>query len=281
MAGPRNYTDQTLKKLFGLSGNQCAFPGCVKRLVNTKNALDSNICHIEAALPGGERYNPTMTDEQRADYENLILLCVQHHEETNDVKIYTVEKLKQMKRNHEGQYLSERIQKNPSMLRNVINAISDIEDINAYNDPPNYKIIDPNEKIYFNNLKENAIIIKEYCIYHSKLNALYDELESQGSIKKEKLLRSIKLIYDSIKGRYVLDSKDALSIIKIISDKIFNEVYNELYKQLENSGLFEEDITLSLRIIMVDAFIRCKILEEPAGISTIDHLQNISSELKS
>lgn len=103
MAGPRDYTDKTIKRLFGLSGNQCAFPGCTEIMTNDKNAKNSNICHIEAANEGGERFNPGMSDIQRADYPNLILLCVQHHDETNDVNKYTVDALKEMKSNHEAE----------------------------------------------------------------------------------------------------------------------------------------------------------------------------------
>ena len=124
--GARNYTDKTLKRLFGLSGNQCAFPGCNAVLVNQRNALDSNICHIEAANEGGERYNPNMTDDQRSDYENLILLCRQHHDKTNDEAVYTVDVLKDMKRSHESNYMNQRINNNPSMLKNAINAIAAI-----------------------------------------------------------------------------------------------------------------------------------------------------------
>jgi hypothetical protein len=54
MARSRSYTEMTLKRLFGLSGNRCSFPGCTKTLVNIKNASDSCICHIEAANNGGE-----------------------------------------------------------------------------------------------------------------------------------------------------------------------------------------------------------------------------------
>jgi len=99
----RKYTDKTLKRLFALSGNMCAFPGCDKLLVNENNAKDSNICHIEAANEDGERYNPDMTDIERADYPNLILLCIQHHDETNDVKKYPVNVLKKMKSDHESE----------------------------------------------------------------------------------------------------------------------------------------------------------------------------------
>jgi hypothetical protein len=260
--GPRNYLDNTLKRLYALSGNQCAFPGCKKKLVNQKNALDSNICHIEAASPDGERWNPDMTDEQRADYHNLVLLCVQHHAETNDVEKYTAPVLREMKRNHESQYLNERINRNRSMLKNTITALSNI-DLTKYPEEPVANIIDPEEKIKFNNLQKNSHFIKEYRVYHTKLNVLYKELENQGSLVKEKLLRFIKLTYDKIKSSYVGNSPDTLRVVQENSDAIFDEVYNQLYAELADSQIWDEDIVLGLNIILVDAFIRCKILEEP------------------
>ena len=120
----RKYSLISIKRLFALSGNKCAFPGCTEQLVNRENALYSNICHIEGANEGGERYNPSMTDRERADYQNLILLCPKHHFETNNVEKYTVEILKKMKESHESEQLRNHMTKNPSMLKNAINAIS-------------------------------------------------------------------------------------------------------------------------------------------------------------
>ncbi len=60
-----------------------------------------------------------------------------------------------------------------------------------------------------------------------------------------------------------MDSENPIEIVRSNSDKIFNDVYNELYTQLENSNFFEEDIVLGINLILVDAFIRCKLLEEP------------------
>jgi len=268
MSRPRGYTRTTLKKLFALSGNTCAFPACTKKMVNEKNAIDSCICHIEAANEGGERYNPVMTDAERADYKNLILLCPQHHDETNDVNKYTVEVLQDMKRNHESQYTHEVINKNPSMLLNVINAIAEI---NFY--PSNDILVlneyDINEKIKYNELKINSKIIKEYRVYQSKLNGLYDELTSQGSIKKEKLLENIKSLYLRAKGEFV--NNDTHDEIIKNSDKIFDRVYDLLFDKLIGNGLFDEDISLGLYIILVDAFMRCKILEEPQKIKVSIH----------
>ncbi len=95
-------TTDTLRALFARSGNLCSFPGCTSVLVNDKNKFIGQICHIEAAEPGGERYNLAMNDEERRGVENLILLCYPHHVETDDVSLYSVDRLKQIKREHES-----------------------------------------------------------------------------------------------------------------------------------------------------------------------------------
>lgn len=55
----------TLRALFAKSENCCAFPGCKNKIINNKNKLIGEICHIEAAEEGGKRYNPKQTDEER------------------------------------------------------------------------------------------------------------------------------------------------------------------------------------------------------------------------
>lgn len=258
----RRYTRQTIKKLFALSGNLCAFPSCNKVLVNRNNAKDSQICHIEAASEGKKRYNPQMTDIDRADYSNLILLCMQHHDEIDTVNKYTVDVLKKMKSDHEAIQLNKAVQRNPSMLINAINAISSF-DFEEKDNNETLNLFDPRDKISFNKLKRNVSVIQEYKIYHQKINELYNELEVEGSIKKEKLLRNIKYIYTEAKGKYTLNHDNVINIIKDNSDNIFDDIYNALLSKTQDSNLWEEDIVFGIRLIMVDAFLRCKILEEP------------------
>jgi hypothetical protein len=97
-------TTDVLRALFARSGNQCAFPGCTQPLINEKNKFIAQVCHIEAALEGGERYNPDGNDEHRRSYENLLILCYPHHIETDDVCEYPVERLLQIKREHEQMF---------------------------------------------------------------------------------------------------------------------------------------------------------------------------------
>lgn len=95
---------EVLRELYIKSGNECAFPGCHNVLVDENGKFVGEVCHIEAAMPGGERFNPNMTNEDRRSFDNLLLLCHQHHVVTDDVNEYTVEKLREMKRNHEARY---------------------------------------------------------------------------------------------------------------------------------------------------------------------------------
>jgi tetratricopeptide (TPR) repeat protein len=93
-----------IRALFALSGNQCAFPDCSHALISEKGTFISQICHIEAANKGGERYNPAQTDEERSSIQNLVLFCYAHHRETDDVNEFTVQRLKQIKKDHEDKF---------------------------------------------------------------------------------------------------------------------------------------------------------------------------------
>lgn len=100
----KKISDTTLKELFALSGNICAFPGCNQKLFEDNHNLIGQICHIEAANRDGARYNPNQSEEERASFDNLIVLCATHHLVTNDCSKYPVEKLKEIKKRHEERF---------------------------------------------------------------------------------------------------------------------------------------------------------------------------------
>ena len=112
---------KVIRALFARSGNQCAFPGCTQPLVNEDNVFIGQICHIEAVLPGGERYNADQDDETLRGYDNLILLCYEHHCETNDVTRYSVEALKEIKLRHEKLHEKSDFKISETTLFKIIN----------------------------------------------------------------------------------------------------------------------------------------------------------------
>jgi tetratricopeptide (TPR) repeat protein len=93
----------TIKKLFAVSGNQCAFPGCIQQLVDTEtDTVVGEICHIKAQSPKGPRYDPQQTDDERHGFDNLLLLCHNHHKAVDDhPETYTVETLREYKTQRE------------------------------------------------------------------------------------------------------------------------------------------------------------------------------------
>lgn len=113
-------TDADRKRLWVLSGNQCAFVGCRQELVETLAAVSDAVvvgeeAHIVAEADEGPRGNPSMPIGQRNSYGNIILLCPTHHTliDKKEGRHYSVDLLKEMKRNHErmvkhGQSISVR-----------------------------------------------------------------------------------------------------------------------------------------------------------------------------
>lgn len=266
-AKARDYTKTTLKKLFLLSCNQCAAPDCDNTLIaRDGDTIIAKICHIEAASPNGPRYNPNMTDDERRHYNNLILLCDECHSiidnKENENK-YPVELLRKWKRDHENLCMQNKLNKYPNLLNQAINAIAsiDLEGINK--DKAQVKSFEILKKIEYNSLKRNKYLIEELSKYYGKINSLYSELENQGSFKKEKLLNIIRMFYIKVKSKYIRDQHKELGLIQKNADNIFEDVENEILNIIDRNKTNDENIAIALPIILVDAFMRCKILEEP------------------
>jgi 5-methylcytosine-specific restriction endonuclease McrA len=261
----RQYTRPTLKRLYGLSGNKCANPKCDNSLLGfDEKTMVDEIVHITAASPQGQRYDSNMKDEDRRDFDNLILLCQSCHkvvDNPSNQAIYTVEVLKEWKKIHEDKQKMNRLN-DTSLLKIAVKAISDahVEEVKNNAEDEHLEPVNPANKIQYNDIKRNKSLINDYKIYYSKINSIYNELEEQGSFRKEKLLRNIRALYQKIKSKYILDSTNGIEIIRRNADNIFDEVEEELFTLLNDKM---KDNYFEVTIIMVDAFIRCKILEEP------------------
>ena len=97
-------TKDTIRELFVKSGNECAFPECGHRIIDENGVFIAQICHIEAAEKRGQRFNENMTNESRRHVSNLMLMCHKHHKITDNVDLYPVDRLQEMKRRHEARF---------------------------------------------------------------------------------------------------------------------------------------------------------------------------------
>ena len=98
----RDYSRATRAMLWAHSGDVCCFPECEVRCVDEtesgKTITIGQIAHIEAESDNGPRANPSLSDQQRNAYPNLIVLCPNHHRIVDaDESTYTVEKMREWK----------------------------------------------------------------------------------------------------------------------------------------------------------------------------------------
>lgn len=102
-----NPTQATIKRLFAQSGEFCMHPNCGRHVVDRgTGTIMVDVCHINARSPGGPRYDPAQTEKERNSYENLILLCGEHHKLVDArPDQYSVEMLRKLKKVH-GQNFS-------------------------------------------------------------------------------------------------------------------------------------------------------------------------------
>ena len=104
----RKYSRNTQRILDIQSLNQCAYPECIKNLVEPSAGESSpvvigHICHIYAISPDGPRGKEGLTEKELNSPENLILLCPTHHAVVDgQPEFYTAEMLQQWKREHEA-----------------------------------------------------------------------------------------------------------------------------------------------------------------------------------
>lgn len=140
-----------------------------------------------------------------------------------------------------------------SNLATIINILSlEKWDDTHINDNSNSFEIE--RKIQFNELDDAREVIEEFCIYYKKVDEKYTEFDLLGANKSNSVLNSIKKEYRKLKKT---ENKD---------DIFFNTIENIKNKVLISNNLNNipiDEIELCIDILVVDAFIRCKIFENP------------------
>ena len=142
-----------------------------------------------------------------------------------------------------------------SNLATVINILAKEkwDEANKYDSPNLFEI---ERKITYNELDSAQGIIKEYQIYYGKVDKKYSELDTLGYNKSNSVLATIKREYLKLKNRQNSDDVFFL-IIEKIQEKIL--------KSANYAQIPIDELELCIDILVVDAFIRCKIFENPEG----------------
>ncbi|MEO9533219.1 MAG: hypothetical protein ABJG68_09795 [Crocinitomicaceae bacterium] len=262
MAGARDYKESDIKRLFAFSGNQCAHPHCERMMIGEDQiTVVGKVCHIEAASKKGPRFNISMNDDQRRDFENLILMCDEHHSIIDNPKNegkFPKELIKEWKTEHQRKNISKAIDIDDKLVREAINSISNsiINSTEIVNSGNNNRTEIHN---YFNehhNDSEDFSIVQEIFEHAIKMASISPHTKEVDDGKLIHILEKIHLNFTSKEDikevreyftrsinkknaieRFLkdLDSETQLDLEGHISMK-----YNELKGQMPNIDILRE-----------------------------------------
>lgn len=145
-------------------------------------------------------------------------------------------------------------------LATIINILSD-ENLSDVINSPEINSFKINEKIDFNNLLTVQEIIDEYKVYYKKLDEKYTEFDKQGANKSLSVFRVIKSQYTRLSSQNKNESELFIAIVDGVIDII---IKSKNYKEIPY-----EELEMCAYILVVDAFIRCKIFKNPEGYSHV------------
>ena len=142
-----------------------------------------------------------------------------------------------------------------SNLAEIIKLLSS-EDLSTIQ-TPEVNSFEIHKKIEFNKLGDMQDFIDEYKVYYNILDEKYCEFDKLGANKSKSVLSIIQKQYLQL-SLTLSDPKELfLSVIESVSNLIQS---SENYEMLPY-----EELDLCVSIIVVDAFIRCKIFKNPEG----------------
>ncbi len=142
-----------------------------------------------------------------------------------------------------------------SNLAAVINTLAQI-DLNETDVLAQANSFEIERKITYNDLDSSKFIINEYGIYYGKVDTIFSQFDNLGNNKSISVHAAIRREYLKFRN---YDDKDA----------IFSAVIEAVKNKIQSSANFIQipidELELCVDILVVDAFIRCNIFENPEG----------------
>ena len=145
-------------------------------------------------------------------------------------------------------------ERRPSVITYVINRLAD-EPLAEIAVNPDTKSFDLEPKIDFNSLKKWRDIISEYTVFSLLVDKIYRAYDEQGVNKSFAVLSSLHDLYLNLASELTGDA---------LFDKLLESVYDIVNKDYEyNESLTREELQMNIKIVLVDAFVKCKIFKKP------------------
>ena len=195
------------------SGDRCAMPKCHKELVVPKTENDPAsiigiIAHIKGENPTSARYDLEMTDKERNGYANLILVCSDCHKMIDDQpNTYTVEKLHQIKEEHEQWIIESTKEEVINVSFAELSVVTKYLVSGEYIPSDSYRPIPPRDKIRRNSLSSE--IERLITMGMIQVRQVKDFIDNCPDIEfGERLKQGFVVEYERLKNEVSLESDD-------------------------------------------------------------------------
>ncbi len=247
----RSYRSADRALLWSRSGGICCFPGCNERLVREANNQDQSavighIAHIEAESDAGPRANPSLSDQQRNAYSNLILLCPTHHQ-TADARpnTYTVDVMRGWKVKTETRCLEFLAQEMGSVTLAELETVTQSLVNSSEPRSTSMDVIPPRAKMSRNGLTEQTESLLHIGLLQSK--QVQDFVETMSSLDRTFIDRLISGFVEE----YSRHKRSGLE-----GDSLFNAM--QLFSCQGRSEIRYQSAGLA---VLVYLFERCEVFE--------------------
>ncbi|MBD8757054.1 ABC-three component system protein [Pseudomonas coleopterorum] len=144
-------------------------------------------------------------------------------------------------------------------LASIINIISE-DDLFAAESSASIDAYSLDEKIGVNKLVVGAQIIEDYKIYHPRIEQVYGLFDAAGRNKSKSVLDSLRYTYLQLSVEYGGD---------VLFFKIIEAVVEKVRTSANYVTMPLDELERNVKILAVDAFIRCKVLQEPKGVKNV------------
>ncbi len=145
-----------------------------------------------------------------------------------------------------------------SDLTTIINILAEVR-LDENEPLGNINMFEIDKKIEFNKLDIAALIIDDYKIFYNQIEKKYKEFDKMGLNKSILVLQSLKKMYVDalLKNKY--DNSDLLFV------GLIDEVKEIVINSSNYSEISKETLEACASLLVVDAFMRCKIFKNPEG----------------
>jgi len=145
----------------------------------------------------------------------------------------------------------------PTLTTNLANIINVLAQEDWSHSPTSTKPFDIEQKIQHNKLRSAKTIIGDYKIHHTRVDKIYSDFDAQGINKSISVLDAVRRCYITHSSQYDIDDTDR------VFDKIVGSLCEKVMGSANYTPIAHEELELCVNILVVDAFIRCKIFEPP------------------